>query len=271
MEARGQSLEVALVIGVHPSLLLSSQATTHLGVDEFEIAGSLLDEPLQLVKCETVNLEVPVESEFVIEGRLVANTREDEGPFGEYPKTYGPKAKRHLIEVTAITHRNNPVYHTIIPATMEHLILGGLSREATMLQIIQQATSNVTDVRLTRAGGCRYHVVIQLDQKHEGEAKNAIFAAFASSSEVKHVVVVNTDINIDDMQDVEWAISNRVQAGKDVFIVTGAMGNKLDPSSRNGVSDKMGIDATIPIGGDLERFEKIRIPNFDSLRLEDYL
>lgn len=271
LESRGHSLEIALVIGVHPALLLSSQATTRLGVDELEIAGSLLGEPLHLTPCETVGLEVPLESEIVIEGRLLAHAREDEGPFGEYPKTYGPRGKRHVIEVSAVMHRAEPIYHTIIPASMEHLLLGGVSREAGMLQLIRQATPNVTDVRLTPAGGCRYHAVIQLDQKHAGEAKNAIFAALASSTEVKHVIAVNTDINIDDMQDVEWALANRVQGGRDIFVVTGAMGNKLDPSSCDGQSDKVGIDATIPMDQDPQRFAKMCIPGFDGIRLEDYL
>ena len=270
-EAAGRPLEIALAIGVHPSLLLASQATTQLGVDEFEIGGTLLGEPIKLTKCETVDIEVPVESEIILEGRILPNVREEEGPFGEYPRTYGPKAPRHVIEITAITYRNNPIYHTIIPATMEHLLLGAISREATMMQIIRQATPNVKNVHITPASGCRYHAVIQLDQKHDGEAKNAMFAAFASSTEIKHVVVVNPDIDIYDLQDVEWAIANRVQAAKDVFIIRDAMGNKLDPSSRNGTSDKMGIDATIPMTEDCERFQKIQIAGFDKIDLKDYL
>ena len=127
------------------------------------------------------------------------------------------------------------------------------------------------NVHITPASGCRYHAVIQLDQKHEGEAKNAMFAAFASSTEIKHVVAVDPDIDIYDPQDVEWAIANRVQAAKDVFIISNAMGNKLDPSSRNGASDKMGIDATIPMTEDRERFQKIRITDFDAIDLKDYL
>ena len=270
-EAAGRPLEIALAIGVHPALLLASQATTQLGVDEFEIGGTLLGEPVELTKCETVDIEVPVESEIILEGRILPNVREEEGPFGEYPRTYGPKAPRHVIEITAITYRNKPIYHTIIPATMEHLLLGAISREATMMQVIRQATPNVKNVHITPASGCRYHAVIQLDQKHDGEAKNAMFAAFASSTEIKHVVVVDPDIDIYDLQDVEWAIANRVQAARDVFIISNAMGNKLDPSSRNGASDKMGIDATIPMTEDRERFQKIRIADFDKVDLKDYL
>lgn len=270
-EAARKPLEIALAIGVHPSLLLASQATTQLGVDEFEIGGTLLGEPVELTRCETVDIEVPVESEIVLEGRILPNVREDEGPFGEYPRTYGPRAPRHVIEITAITCRNRPIYHTIIPATMEHLLLGAISREATMMQMIRQATPNVKNVHITPAGGCRYHAVIQLDQKHDGEAKNAMFAAFTSSTEIKHVVVVDPDIDIYDMQDVEWAIANRVQAARDVFIIPSAMGNKLDPSSRNGTSDKMGIDATIPVGADRSRYEKIHISGYEDLDLSRYL
>lgn len=270
-EAAGRPLEIALAIGVHPALLLASQATTQLGVDEFEIGGTLLGEPVELTRCETVDIEVPVESEIVLEGRILPNVREEEGPFGEYPRTYGPRAPRHVIEITAITYRDKPIYHTIIPATMEHLLLGAISREATMLQLIRQATPNVKNVHITPASGCRYHAVIQLDQKHDGEAKNAIFAALASSTEIKHVTVVDPDIDIYDMQDVEWAIANRVQAARDVFIIPNAMGNKLDPSSRDGASDKMGIDATIPMTGDQERFRKIRIAGFEDIDLKDYL
>jgi len=270
-EALGKPLEIALVIGTHPALLLASQATTQLGVDEFEIGGTLLGEPIEMTRCETVDVEVPVECEIVLEGRLLPAVRENEGPFGEYPRTYGPKAPRHVIEITAMTFRDKPIYHTIIPATMEHFLLGAISREATMLQVIRQATPNVCGVHITPASGCRYHAVIQLDQKHEGEAKNAMFAAFASSTEIKHVVVVDTDVDIYDMQDVEWAIANRVQAARDVMIISDAMGNKLDPSSRGGTSDKMGIDATIPMSGNREAFRKIHIKDFEKICLTDYL
>ena len=270
-EALGKPLEIALVIGTHPALLLASQATTQLGVDEFEIAGTLLGEPVEMTPCETVDLEVPVESEIVLEGRILPQVRQEEGPFGEYPRTYGPRAPRHVIEITAMTFRDQPIYHTIIPATMEHFLLGAISREATMLQVVRQATPNVKNVHITPASGCRYHAVVQLDQKYEGEAKNAMFAAFTSSTEIKHVVVVDPDIDLYDMQDVEWAIANRVQAARDVIIIPDAMGNKLDPSSRGGTSDKMGVDATVPVGADRTRYEKIRIRGYDQIDLNDYL
>ncbi len=154
---------------------------------------------------------------------------------------------------------------------MEHFLLGAIPREAVMLQMVRQAVPSAFGVHLTPASGCRYHAVIGIDKKNEGEAKNAMFAAFASSSEVKHVITVDKDIDIFDMQDVEWAVANRVQADKDVFVIKSAMGNKLDPSANEGVSDKMGIDATVPLNSEPEKFQKIAIPLIEDINLAEYL
>ncbi|MEW6276375.1 MAG: UbiD family decarboxylase [Bacillota bacterium] len=270
-EAAGRPLEVAVAIGLDPLLLLASQALTPPGCDEFTIAGALYGRPLELVKCETVDLEVPARAEIVLEGRLLPGVREMEGPFGEYPKYYGPASPRPVVEVTAMSSCRDPIYHTIIPATMEHLLLGAIPRESGLLQIIRNAVPNVVNVHLTPGGGCRYHVVVSIDKQNEGEAKNAIFAALSSSQEIKHVVVVDKDVDIFNSVDVEWAVATRCQAGRDVFIIERALGNRLDPSSDDGLSDKMGIDATIPLNAESGRFEKIRIPGEDAIKLEDYI
>ncbi|MCG0278512.1 MAG: UbiD family decarboxylase [Thermanaeromonas sp.] len=270
-EKEDKPLEVAIAIGLDPLVLLASQALTPPGVDEFTIASALYGHPLELVKCETVDLEVPAQAEIVLEGRILPRVREIEGPFGEYPRYYGPASPKPVIELTAMTSRRDPIYHTIVPATREHLLLGAIPREAGLLQTIRNTVPNVVSVHLTPGGGCRYHAVISIDKRNEGEAKNAIFAAFSSSHEIKHVVVVDKDVNIFEPEEVEWAIATRCQAGRDVFIVERALGNKLDPSSDDGISDKMGIDATVPLDAPPGRFERIRIPGEDEIRLEDYL
>jgi len=270
-EAQNKPLDIAIAIGLDPILMLASQAITPLGVDEYTIASALYEEPLELVKGETVDLEVPAHAEIVLEGRLLPHVREVEGPFGEYPKYYGPASPKPVIELTAITTRQSPIYHTIVPATMEHLLLGAIPREGGMLQVIRSAVPNTIAVHLTPGGTCRYHVVASIEKQNEGEAKNVMFAAFSSSQEVKRVVVVDKDVDIFDPLDVEWAIATRCQAGRDVVIVERALGNKLDPSSDEGISDKMGIDATVPYGADPFRFERIRIPGETDLNLKDYI
>ncbi len=269
-EKAGKALEVAIAIGVDPVLLLSSQALTPLGFDEFTIAGTLYGEPLKLVKCETVDLEVPAEAEIVLEGRIPPDVRESEGPFGEYPKYYGPPTLKPVVELTAMTMRRNPIYHTIVPATLEHLLIGSVSREGGMLEVIRAAVPNTLAVHLTPGGTCRYHAVVQIDKRHEGEAKNAMMAAFASSQEIKRVVVVDKDVDIFDPVEVEWAIATRFQAGRDCTIITRALGSKLDPSGEDGVSDKLGIDATVPHGADPFRYERIRIPGEENIDLASY-
>jgi len=269
-EAEGKPLDLAIAIGVDPLVLLASQALTPPGYDEFSIAGALYGKPLELVKCETVDIEIPAQAEIVLEGRLLPGVREMEGPFGEYPKYYGPASPKPVIELSAMTSRRDPVYHTIVPATMEHLLLGAIPREGGLLQLVKNAVPTVRGVHMTPGGTCRYHAVISIDKQNEGEAKNAIFAALGSSQEVKHVVVVDKDVDIYDPVDVEWAIATRCQAHRDVFIVPRACGNKLDPSSDDGISDKMGIDATVPLDADRERFERIRIPGEEDMVLEDY-
>ncbi|MDR3361772.1 MAG: UbiD family decarboxylase [Desulfovibrio sp.] len=269
-EALGKPLEIAIAIGLDPVLLLASQAIVPLGFDEYTIASALYEKPLQLVKGKTVDIEVPAQAEIVLEGHILPKIREVEGPFGEYPKYYGPASPKPVVKLTAITSRRDPIYHTIVPATMEHLLLGAIPREGGMLQAIRHAVPTAIGVHLTPGGTCRYHAVVSIDKINEGEAKNAMFAAFASSQEVKRVVVVDKDVDIFDPLDVEWAMATRMQAGKDVFIAKQACGNKLDPSTDDGVCDKMGIDATVPLKAELFRFERIRIPGERELRLEDY-
>lgn len=266
-----QPLEIAIVIGLDPIVMLASQALTPLGQDEFCIASALYGKPIELVKCETVDIEVPAHAEIVLEGVILPNIRRPEGPFGEYPKYYGPRSDREYIEIKCMTTREKPLYQTIVPATAEHLLLGAIPREGGILQIVKNTVPNVSAVHLTPGGAGRYHLVIQMEKKNEGEAKNAIFAAFGSSQEIKHVVVVDKDVDIFNPIEVNWAIATRCQASEDVFIVKGACGNKLDPSSNNGVSDKMGIDATIPLSAPKGKFEKIKIPNEENIFLEDYI
>jgi len=270
-EQKNKPLDVAIAIGVDPILLLASQAIVPLGVDELEIANALKNGKQQLVKCQTVDIEVPAEAEIVLEGKLLPDVRKTEGPFGEFPRYYGPASEKPVIELTAICHRNNPIYHTILPATKEHLLLGGIAREATLFELVRQVVPSIKGVHLTLGGSCRYHAVISIDKKHEGEPKNAIFAAFASSQEVKHVVVVDSDIDIFDMEEVEWAIATRCQINRDSVIVSGSLGSKLDPSANDGITDKMGIDATCPLDAPPGKFERIKIPGYDELDIKKYL
>lgn len=266
-EEAGEALEMALVIGVHPACILASQAIAALDSDEMEIAGALLGRPVEMVKCRTNRVRVPAHAEIVIEGRILPKVREPEGPFGEFPQYYGPRADREVIQVDAITHRRNPIFHTITGGGVEHLLLGGIPREATLLDHLQRSFPSVRDVRLTRGGTCRYHLAVKIDKRSQGEPKNIIMGAFGGHYDIKQVVVVDIDVNIDDEREIEWAVATRFQADRDLVVVSGAQGSKLDPSSDNGIGAKMGIDATKPLLTDAMAFKRIHVKGVENVDL----
>ncbi|MFM0030137.1 UbiD family decarboxylase [Paraburkholderia madseniana] len=278
-EAAGDALDVAIAIGVDPLTMLASQAISPIDCDELEIAGALHGAPLPVVKCVTNDVHVPAFSEIVIEGRILPKVREPEGPFGEFPKYYSAREAREVIDVTAVTHREQPIYHTIVPAEMEHLLLGAIPREATLLAHLQRSHPGVKDVELSVGGVCRYHLWVQLDKKREGEAKNVILCAFGAHYDIKQVVVVDTDVDVHDPAEIEWAIATRFQADRDLVIVAGAQGSPLDPSTTvgqpddapphmQGVSAKMGLDATRPVVYPAHVFTRVRIPGQDTVNLD---
>ena len=256
-EESGEALEIALVIGVHPACILASQAIAALDEDEMGIAGALLGAPVEMVKCKSNRVCVPAHAEIVIEGRILPKLREPEGPFGEFPQYYGPRANREVIQVDAVTHRRDAIFHTIVGGGVEHLVLGQVPREATLLEHLQRSFPSVSDVRLTRGGSCRYHLVVKIDKRDNGEPKNIIMGAFGGHCDLKQVVVVDLDVDIDNPDEIEWAIATRFQADQDLLVVSGAQGSKLDPSSRDGISAKMGIDATKPVEAEVMRFKRI--------------
>jgi 2,5-furandicarboxylate decarboxylase 1 len=278
-EEAGDALDVAVAIGVDPLTMLASQAITPIDHDELEIAGALHGMPLPVVQCVTNGVHVPAFAEIVIEGRILPNVREPEGPFGEFPKYYSAQEAREVIEVTALTHREKPIFHTIVPAEMEHLLLGAIPREATLLAHLQRSHPGVKDVHLSVGGVCRYHLWIQFDKRREGEAKNVILCAFGAHYDIKQVVVVDTDVDVHDPAEIEWAVATRFQADRDLVVIEGAQGSPLDPSTTvgqpvdaplhlQGVSAKMGLDATRPVVYPAHVFTRVRIPGENKVDLD---
>ncbi|MAF50291.1 MAG: UbiD family decarboxylase [Rhodospirillales bacterium] len=270
-EESGQALEIAIVIGVDPCTFLASQAIMPLDWDEMGIAGALHGSPVEVVKCLSNDVRVPARAEIVLEGRILPDVREPDGPFGEFPQYYGSSDEAHVIQIDAITHRPDPLYHTITGGALEHLIMGGIPREATLLEHLQNSFPNVLDVHLSPGGVCRYHFIIKIDKQSDGQPKNIIMAAFGGHYDIKQVVIVDRDVDIFDPDEVQWAVSTRFQASKDLIVVTDAQGSKLDPSADNGITAKMGLDATAPLTGDQGEYTKIRVPGEDDVDLGEVL
>ena len=265
-------LEVAVAIGVDPFTLLASEAILPFGVDELEVANAMRSSfPLKLARCATVNVEIPADAEVVLEGIIDSSQTRVEGPFGEFPRYYSPPAPRPTFHLKAICYRKDPLFFSILPASREHLLLGAIPREASILADVQRAVPSVQAVHLTYGGTCRYHLVISLAKKNEGEARTAMLAAMVNNVDIKHVVVVDEDINIFDTEQVEWAIATRFQGDRDLLVVPQIQTSLLDPSSSGGIGTKLGIDATAPAGSLEEKFKPIAIPGYEKLSLENYL
>jgi 2,5-furandicarboxylate decarboxylase 1 len=270
-EQQGAPLDAAIVVGVDPLTLLASQAIAPMDVDELTIAGALQGRPLPVVKCLGSELRVPAEAEIVIEGRFLPRVREPEGPFGEFPQYYGERGNRHVMEVDVVTHRKDAIFHTVGGGGLEHLLLGAIPREATLLAHLKRTFPNVLDVHLSPGGVMRYHLYVQIKKRQEGEAKNIMMGAFAGSFDVKHVIVVDDDVDIHNPTEVEWAVATRFQADRDLLVVPESQGSKLDPSTRDGVGAKMGMDATKSLAAGEMVFKRIRVPGEESVDVERLL
>lgn len=249
-EEENRPLEVAICVGVHPVLSLGALSLPPADVDKFDVLGSLLGEPVELVQCRTVALEVPRWSEIVIEGRILNGVREKEGPFGEFTGYASTRSTENVFEATALFYRDGALYQDINSGnSMEHCRCLSLPREVEFTSVLSKSIPNVKAVHVpVRSGIGSFHCYVSLRKTAEGQAKQAIFGVLGADHYVKLVVVVDEDIDVFDEEQVLWAIATRMQADRDVVIVSGSMGTLLDPSATDAITAKMGIDATKPIG-----------------------
>ncbi len=234
----GKELEVAIAIGVHPLVLFASATRLPEGA-EFRYANALLKNGLKLYRYGKL---VFPPAEIVIFGRITAEL-EREGPFVDLTGTYDIVREQPVVEIDEIYTVKDPIYYSITPASSEHQVLMGIPYEPVIYQSVAKVCK-VKNVVMSEGGMHYFHAFVQIEKHSEGDAKNAIMAAFAAHHSLKHVVVVDDDIDVFNPLDVEYAIATRFQGDKDIVIISGARGSSLDPSSENGVTAKVGIDAT---------------------------
>ncbi len=222
-------------------------------VDEYDLAGGLLGKPLELVKCRSIDVEVPAEGEIVLEGELLADVHEDEGPFGEYTGYSTHRSTRNVFVVKAITQRTKPIYLDVIPGySAEHLLLGRSTKEAHVYKSLKEVVPTLNALNYPKSG-THFHAYVSMKKTAEGQARHALMLLFGLDSYIKLAVAVDEDIDIFNEEEVLWAIATRFQADTDLFVVPKVICNQLDPSSVDGMSAKLGIDATKPIEWDVQR------------------
>ena len=253
---KGEPLPVAIVLGCDPTIIYATSTRVPVG-KEFEYAAALRGAPIELFECAN-GVKVP-HAEIVLEGYIDPVERIDEGPFVDITGTYDVVRKEPVIHITRIIHRKDPIYHGILPAGPEHLLMMGVPYEPRIYRAVGEVTT-VKNVVLTEGGCCYLHAVVQIEKQTEGDGKNAIMAAFAAHTSLKHVVVVDEDINIFDPNDVEFAIATRVKGDMDILIISNVRGSSLDPrGAPDGTTTKVGIDAT-KVLVEKENFERAVIP-----------
>jgi 2,5-furandicarboxylate decarboxylase 1 len=252
--SRRAGMPLPIVVCIGTDLALQYTAAT-MGsqmpeqADELAAAGGFCGRPLTMVKAATQDLLVPADTEIVLEGRILPDAMVKEGPFGEFVGYLSPQGEAPIFEVTAVTHRDKPLYQVINGYSLETTMLRKYVLEASLLKVLQAATPIVVDAEMTAGGLHRFHAVVQVRKsspQHDGLQRNAILAAFGTLKDIDLIIVVDDDIDIRDPHDVEYALATRMEASRDLFVVPAARGHEYVRVSANGVRAKVGIDATVP-------------------------
>jgi UbiD family decarboxylase len=260
---------MAVCLGSTVAVMVAASLGPPPNVDEFSIANAL--GPTPLVRCVTKDLEVPANSEIVLEGRLTRDL-DREGPFVDLTETRDFERQEPVFVVDCITHRNNAMYQALIPGRFEHKTLMGMPKEPT----IYNEVSKVVDCRnvlVTLGGGSWLHGIVQINKKHPDDPRKAIDAAFKGHGSMKHVMVVDEDVDIYDPMAIEWAFATRFQAHKDLVIMENQPGSSLDPSGTHVPGEKtkttkVGVDLTIPDDVDKKNYAKV---SYQSVDVDEYL
>lgn len=255
-EATGRPLDIAVALGVEPALLVAAVVKTGpQGPDKMDLAGALRGAPVDLIRAETVAVDVPAHAEIIIEGRVLPGLREMEGPFGENTGYYFSNLSP-VVEVSAVTHRRDFIYPALCPWTADVDSLLSLAAGTELLGQLQTQIAGVVDLDLT-TGTCGFTAVIAVSKPRPTDVRRLMHLALSMDRRLKLVTVVDDDVNIRNPREVSWALATRFQPDRDTLILGGMEGYVIDPSCRDGVGSRMGMDATRGSGPE---FDKITIP-----------
>ncbi|MBI4316870.1 MAG: UbiD family decarboxylase [Chloroflexi bacterium] len=269
----GKEMKVAYWIGHHPAVFMGAHSSLDWPESHYAAASAVMKRPLRLVPSETLGDDflVPADAEFVIEGTMVPGKRALEAPFGEYARYYGPQRMSEVFDVTALSYRDGAIWDSFLVGTNNNY--GGTQEEANIYVAVKRAVPEVQRVYVPVSGSGRFHAYIQIRKTHDGQPREAIMAALSSSCWIKHVIVVDDDIDIYDDRWVLWAVATRSQWDRDLVVIPHCYGSSLDPTTgEQGLGTKGGIDATKPAPP--RRFPlTVNVPNevMERVILEEYV
>jgi UbiD family decarboxylase len=256
----GKEVEIAVVNAPDPVVLLAAAMSFNDNIDELTIAAALHEKlyskPLRLTKMPN-GIQVPADSEYVMWGRIT-HENDDEGPYVDITGTVDDVRQEPVIEIEGVFHRDEPIFHALIPGEAEHKTLMGLPRAPTIKDAVSKVCECL-DVHMTE-GGCGWlSAVVKIKKNNHDDGIKAINAALDGHRSMKMVTIVDEDIDISDPVRVEWAMATRWQPDKDTVILSNQKGSSLDPSrNEDGTTSKVGFDATIPFGYDKSGFMSVQ-------------
>ncbi|MEW6669021.1 MAG: UbiD family decarboxylase [Thermodesulfobacteriota bacterium] len=273
-ESMNKPMPVAIMVGHHPMFYFAAGYSGHIDLDELEVAGALLGEPVELVKCKTIDMEAPAFAEMVIECVVPPHIREPEGPFSEFTGYYGGGQVRPVASVKAITKRHDAIYKAVqSSAHTESVFYNGMPQALSVIRDLR-AVGNFNILDVTCNWGGTFNVVIKMTPRFYGEAKLALMAATSSHYlHQKVAIAVDDDVDIHDPQDVAWSLATRVNPAEDVIVISGTRGHPMDLTFQEvkkgqfkvpqRIGSKVLIDATKPPTTDPEEralFERVQPP-----------
>ncbi len=267
-EARGEPLEITINNGVDVGAHLAAAtpaSAAPIDSDELGIASQILGEPAQLIRAQTVGVEALANAQFVIEGRILPGVREPEGPYAEVTGYYATRENRWVVDVTAITRRRSPIFHTILSG-LEVSQAYSTVVEAGVFGRVKRAVAEVKAVHFSN-GSVPYHLVVQIDKQHNDTPRKVIEAVFDSLAFLKTVTVVDTDVDIFNVADVDWAVATRCRYEQDITLIPDAVGHRLNPMVEHDTWTRMGIDATVPLPRE-QKFERAEMLDVDLSKYE---
>jgi 4-hydroxy-3-polyprenylbenzoate decarboxylase len=242
---RGQKLDIAVTVGNHPAVLLAACLYLQLGEDELEVAGGLLGEPIEAVRCLSSDLVVPAQCECVLEGTLDLDQEIDEGPVSEFHGLYENYGRGVVATFSRLTRRADAIFQVVLPGYHpEHCLLGGVAIAAGLARVARASVVCVTQVAVGFGGAGRLHAVVALKDPRPGDARKVMFAIWAAVNLIKRVIVVDDDIDPWDIEQVDWAMATRSRPERDLIVIPGVRADRSEPLDEAGVITKLGIDAT---------------------------
>jgi 2,5-furandicarboxylate decarboxylase 1 len=267
---RGETTELAIVLGADPSVTMGSIANVAHSQDKYGIGGAFKGKSIELVSCKTVDIEVPANAELILEGIIKPEQEYDEGWFGEYPGCYSHSDTIPKVEITGIMKREDAMYHTILtgfPPT-ENNYMNWIGESSTVKQDAERAVPAIDQATVkcgTYGGNGRYEAIVSVNKRLDGEPWNIISSVLGGRTGAKYCTVVDADVDIYDEKQVNWAMNTRVQPDRDVHTFPTMVGASLDPSGPSRQAQKMGIDATIPNNEDSEEYQRAEVPGTEDV------